>query len=96
MVSNMHEAANAADKRQMYQRPHSLDVHPILDGRRRRCGRDHLHPLPGFRGFNDPAFNAMHEAANTATTVEEQKRIVQEANMYMVKEHWVIWGPEAP
>ena len=24
-----------------------LDVHPILDGRRRRCGRDHLHPLPG-------------------------------------------------
>ena len=24
-----------------------LDAHPILDGRRRRCGRDHLHPLPG-------------------------------------------------
>ena len=24
-----------------------LDVHPILDGRRRRCCRDHLHPLPG-------------------------------------------------
>ena len=23
-----------------------LDAHPILDGRRRRCGRDHLHPLP--------------------------------------------------
>ena len=22
------------------------DAHPILDGRRRRCGRDHLHPLP--------------------------------------------------
>ena len=21
-------------------------AHPILDGRRRRCGRDHLHPLP--------------------------------------------------
>ena len=23
-----------------------LDSHPILDGRRRRCGRDHPHPLP--------------------------------------------------
>ena len=22
-----------------------LDAHPVLDGRRRRCGRDHLHPL---------------------------------------------------
>ena len=23
-----------------------LEAHPILDGRRRRCGGDHLHPLP--------------------------------------------------
>ena len=23
-----------------------LDAHPLLHGRRRRCGRDHLHPLP--------------------------------------------------
>ena len=23
-----------------------LDAHSLLDGRRRRCGRDHLHPLP--------------------------------------------------
>ena len=22
-----------------------LDAHPLLDGRRRRCGRDQLHPL---------------------------------------------------
>ena len=25
---------------------HGLDAHSLLDGRRRRCGRDHLHPLP--------------------------------------------------
>ena len=23
-----------------------LDAHPLLDGRRRRCGGDHLHPFP--------------------------------------------------
>ena len=50
----------------------------------------------GFRGFNDPAFDAMSEAAITATTIEEQKRIVREANMLIVKEQWVIWGPESP
>ena len=27
-----------------------LDADSLLDGRRRRCGRDHLHPLPGRGG----------------------------------------------
>ena len=50
----------------------------------------------GGAGFKDPAYDATVEAIVTATNVDEQMRRVQEANMYMVKEHWMIWGPEAP
>jgi peptide/nickel transport system substrate-binding protein len=47
-------------------------------------------------GFKDPAYDAIVDSIVTATTVEEQIRSVQEANMYIVKEHWSIWGPEVP
>ena len=30
--------------------PRCLDADSLLDGRRRRCGRDHLHPVPGRGG----------------------------------------------
>ena len=30
--------------------PRCLDADSLLDGRRRRCGRDHLHPIPGRAG----------------------------------------------
>ena len=50
----------------------------------------------GNAGFKDPAYDALVEAIVTATNVEEQMARVQEANLYMVKEHWMIWGPEAP
>ena len=50
----------------------------------------------GGAGFKDPAYDATVEAIVTATNIEEQMSRVQEANMYMVKEHWMIWGPEAP
>ena len=52
--------------------------------------------LGGAYGFEDPALDAMVEAALAAETVEEQKRIVREADMHILKEHWAIWGPEVP
>ena len=47
-------------------------------------------------GFKDPAYDAIVDSIVTATTVEEQRSRAQEANMYMVKEFWYLWGPEVP
>ena len=47
-------------------------------------------------GVNDPVYEAMLAAATAATTIEEQKRLVREADMYQIEQHWQIWGPMAP
>ena len=47
-------------------------------------------------GVNDPVYEAMIAAAQAATTIEEQKRLVREADMYMIEQHWATWGPMAP
>ena len=44
----------------------------------------------GFR------YDAMVEAADAAATLEEQKRLVGEADMYAIERHWYLWGPMAP
>ena len=45
---------------------------------------------------NDPVYDAMFEAAEAATTIEDQKRLVKEADMYIIEKHWWIVGPRAP
>ena len=47
-------------------------------------------------GVKDPEYNAMVDAALAATTLEEQNRLVKEANMYIIEKQWKIWGPEIP
>ena len=44
----------------------------------------------------DPEIDALYEAANTASTVEEANRFVKEANMRLVELHWVVVGPVTP
>ena len=44
---------------------------------------------------SDPVYDAMIEAAEAATG-EEQKRLITEADMYVIKNHWFIWGGRAP
>ena len=52
---------------------------------------------PGNRhGTSDPAFDAMYEAAEAATTEEEQIRLIREMDMYYIEQHWTIWGPITP
>ena len=46
--------------------------------------------------INDPDYDAMVEAADAATTLEEQMRLVAEADMYAIQRHWYLWGPMAP
>ena len=41
----------------------------------------------------DPVYDAMVEAAQAATTIEEQQRLVREASMYITSNHWMLWGP---
>ena len=44
----------------------------------------------------DPVFDAIYEAAVAATTIEDQKRLVKEADMYIIEKHWWIGGPRVP
>ena len=47
-------------------------------------------------GVKDPVYDAMVDAADAAATLEEQQRLVGEADMYVIERHWYIWGPMAP
>ena len=44
-------------------------------------------------GVNDPHMNALVDAAKAATTLEERNRLVKEANLYAVGQHWHIDSP---
>ena len=46
--------------------------------------------------INDPDYDAMVDAVLAATSIEEQMRLVREADMYMIEKHWFLWGPMAP
>ena len=47
-------------------------------------------------GIKDSVFDAMADAADAAATLEEQQRLVGEADMYVIERHWYLWGPMAP
>ena len=47
-------------------------------------------------GVQDPVYDAMVDAAAAATTIEEQQRLVREADMYGIEKHWQIWGVKMP
>ena len=48
------------------------------------------------QGGTDPTFEALFEAAAAAMTIEELQRAAKEANMYVVENHWHIWGSIVP
>ena len=43
-----------------------------------------------------PELDAKVDAALAATTFEEQQRLVREADMHTIEQHWQIWGPKGP
>ena len=47
-------------------------------------------------GHQDPVMDAKVEAAEAAATLEEQKRLIREADMYFIEQQWFIWGPKVP
>ena len=52
----------------------------------------------GFNWANvsDPAYDAMYEAAQAASTLDEQNSIAGELNQYAIEKFWTIWGPMPP
>ena len=42
---------------------------------------------------DDAEYDALWNAANAATTIEEQNRLLKAANMRIVEQHWIITGP---
>ena len=51
-------------------------------------GDDNLHRV----GY--PELDALVEAAEATTSIEEQTRLVKEIDMYMMENHWWVWGPK--
>ena len=45
---------------------------------------------------NDPVYDGLYEKALAAGTYEEQKQILIEMDMHLIRNHWVIWGPDTP
>ena len=50
----------------------------------------------GRTGHQDTVMQSKVEAAMAAPTLEEQQRLTAEADLYMVEQHWYIWGPKVP
>ena len=47
-------------------------------------------------GLQDPVYDAMVEAAQAATSIEEQQRVVRVIDLYHVVNHLRVWGPKVP
>ncbi len=45
---------------------------------------------------SDPRVDAMIDALQATTDLEEYQRRFREIDMYAVEKHWVIWGPDSP
>ena len=54
------------------------------------------HPTNNRSGHQFHELDAMVDDALAAKTLEEQKRLIAEADMYAVEKHFRIWGPRGP
>ena len=44
----------------------------------------------------DPELDAAYEGYIAASTVEEQQKFAKELDMYLIRNHFSIWGPQSP
>jgi ABC-type transport system substrate-binding protein len=47
-------------------------------------------------GTNDPEIDALIDAALSATTFEEQQRLIREADMMVIRDHYYVWYFKIP
>ena len=50
----------------------------------------------GRRAINEPDYDALVEAAVAAQTLDEQMRLMNEANNFLIENHYSISGPKVP
>ncbi len=66
-----------------------------------------VHPLITLPGYttghvgnkgqvDDPKYNALYESMKAATSVEELGNYAKQADLYVVSQHWHLWGPIEP
>ena len=48
-----------------------------------------------YHGIGYPELDSLIEAAQAATSIEQQQGLVKEVDMYTMENHWWIWGPKA-
>ena len=44
----------------------------------------------------DPEFDKIIDALRATNDLESYQKYFREADMYITKQHWYIWGPDAP
>lgn len=59
-------------------------------------GRLEIGNVWGRTGHEDPVMDAKAKAALAATDRDEHQRLVREADLYMIGQHWYVWGPKVP
>ena len=64
--------------------------------RKLRDGSHSTQRIYGAKNVKDHHLvDAMIEAAEAATSIEEQQRLFREVDMYRIERHWDLWGPKA-
>ena len=49
-----------------------------------------------YPGIRDEHLDSLIEAAEAATTIEEQQKLIIEADQYVLQNHWFVWYFKAP
>ena len=44
----------------------------------------------------DPEYDKLIDALRAANDLESYQKYFRKADMYAIKKHWYIWGPDAP
>ena len=51
---------------------------------------------PYSSGTNDPDYDLLIDVFNAAASLDEYGRLLGEADMYLIRNHWITWGVEQP
>ena len=95
---------NAVDDPQMVNLGKGQTVEGFMDFTNIGADYGNLGQLTGIQttggwnpgGISDPVYDAKVDAVRAATSLEEQKRLVKEADMYAIQQKWFIWGSRTP
>ena len=61
------------------------------------CSAAHAHSksIFNYHGIGYPELDALIDAAQATTSIEEQQKLIREVDMYTIENHYNVWGPKA-